>query len=115
ARRRSQGRGGAGRRRSPRTRAVSCAEHPPTLPRRHPPLWRMSRDSPPDRLAGMRIEIDVEPGPPPSGVVSVDGGGGRRFDGWLGLLRLLAGALDPQAPAGAAGGLGGEVAPRGDP
>ena len=62
----------------------------------------------------MRIEISVEPGPPPSGVVTVDGGPARAFDGWLGLLRLLADALDAQPPAGAAGGLGGELAPRGD-
>lgn len=63
----------------------------------------------------MRIAIEVEPGPPPSGVVAVDGAGGRHFESWLGLLRLLADALDPQAPPRAAGGLGGEVAPRGDP
>jgi hypothetical protein len=59
------------------------------------------------RLRGVRIEISVERGPPPSGVVVVDDGPARCFDGWLGLLRLLADALDPQ-PAGVSGGLSGE-------
>jgi hypothetical protein len=63
----------------------------------------------------MRIEISVEPGPPPSGLVSVDGGPELGFDGWLGLLQRLADALHPQPPACPAGGLGREVAPRGDP
>ena len=62
----------------------------------------------------MRIEISVQRGPPPSGVVSVDGGPDLGFDGWLGLLRVLADALHPEPPAGAPGGFGGEVAPRGD-
>ena len=56
----------------------------------------------------MRIEISVERGPPPSGVVVVDDGPARRFDGWLGLLRLLADALNPQPSAGVSGGLSGE-------
>jgi hypothetical protein len=51
------------------------------------------------RLAGVRIEISVERGPPPSGVVVVDDGPARHFDGWLGLLRLLADALNPQPSA----------------
>ena len=56
----------------------------------------------------MRIEISVERGPPPSGVVVVDDGPARRFDGWLGLLRLLADALNPQPSAGVSGRAGGE-------
>ena len=59
----------------------------------------MYRARPTWRLGGVRIEISVERGPPPSGVVVVDGGPARRFDGWLGLLRLLADALHPQPSA----------------
>src|SRR5690349_3576841 len=59
----------------------------------------------------VRIELSVEPGPPPSGVVAIDGGAERRFEGWLGLLRLLDDAFDAEAPAGPAGSLGGESAP----
>jgi hypothetical protein len=66
------------------------------------------------KAAHMRIAISVQAGPPPSGVVSVDGGPEVGFDGWLSLLRLLADALHAETPPGAAGGLGGEVAPRGD-
>ena len=62
----------------------------------------------------VEIVIRGEPGAPPSGTVAVDGGPARRFESWLGLLRLLAAALDPQSPAGVTGGLGGEIAPGGD-
>jgi hypothetical protein len=62
----------------------------------------------------VRIEISARSGAPPSGVVVVDGGPERRFDGWLGLLSLLTDALDPNPPSGAPGGLGRELAPRRD-
>jgi hypothetical protein len=68
----------------------------------------MYRARPTSRLGGVRIEINVERGPPPSGVVVVDGGPARRFDGWLGLLRLLADALHPQPSASARGATSGE-------
>jgi hypothetical protein len=47
----------------------------------------------------MPIEIGVEESHPPSGVVVVDGGDRHLFSGWLGLLHLLARALDPDVPA----------------
>ena len=72
------------------------------------------RVRPAARVRGVRIVISVEPGPPPSGVVSVHGGPEREFDRWLGLLRLLTDAVDAQPPAGPDGGLGGEVPSRGD-
>jgi hypothetical protein len=56
----------------------------------------------------VHIEITAGRGAPPSGVVVVDGRPGCRFDGWLTLLGLLADALDPDPPSGAAGG--GELA-----
>jgi hypothetical protein len=60
------------------------------------------------KLGGVRIEISVERGRPPSGAVVVDDGPPRPFDGWLGLLCLLAEALTPQPSAGVPGGPGGE-------
>jgi hypothetical protein len=44
----------------------------------------------------VRIEISFDSGLPPSGTVLVDGRAGDRFDGWLGLLNLLAAALEPE-------------------
>jgi hypothetical protein len=41
----------------------------------------------------MRIAITDERGQPPSGVVAVDDGPPQPFDGWLGLLRILSGAI----------------------
>jgi hypothetical protein len=46
---------------------------------------------------GVRIEISFERSVPPAGVVLVDGRPGDRFDGWLGLLHILAAALDPES------------------
>jgi hypothetical protein len=68
----------------------------------------MYRARPTWRLGGVHIEISVERGPPPSGVVVVDGGPARRFDGWLGLLRLLADALRTQPSASVPGATSGE-------
>jgi hypothetical protein len=68
----------------------------------------MYRARPTWKLGGVRIEINVERGPPPSGVVVVDGRPGQRFDGWLGLLRLLADALRPQPSASVPGAMRGE-------
>jgi hypothetical protein len=62
----------------------------------------------------MRIEIDVEPGAPPSGAFSLEGGRARPFAGWLELLRLLGDAIQLESPARVPGGGVGELAPRGD-
>jgi hypothetical protein len=62
----------------------------------------------------VQIEIRARRRTPPSGVVVVDGGPERRFNGWLRLLSVLAEAFDPQPPPASAGSLGGELAPGGD-
>lgn len=46
----------------------------------------------------MRIAITVERRQPPSGAVVVDDGPPQAFDGWLGLLRLLSGAIQSKQP-----------------
>jgi hypothetical protein len=61
----------------------------------------------------VRIEICARRGAPPSGVVIVSDGEPRHFDGWLGLLGILADALDPHPPAGPAG-RGSHLTPGGD-
>lgn len=53
----------------------------------------MSRGSGPSTLTGMRIEIEVRPASSPCGEVTVDGGRGQPFDGWLQLLAILGEAL----------------------
>ncbi len=75
----------------------------------------MSRGPRASIIGRVRVAISFEEARPPSGVLSVDGGPGAAFVGWLGLLHLLAGALDADAPAGLPDRLGGEVAARGDP
>lgn len=65
-------------------------------------------------IARVHVAISFEETRPPSGVLSVDDGAGLAFVGWLGLLHLLAEALDAQAPAGLPDRLGGEVAARSD-
>jgi len=74
----------------------------------------MSRRSRAFMIARMRVAISFEEDHPPSGVLTVDDGPGVAFVGWLGLLHMLAEALDADAPAGMPDRLGGELAPRGD-
>jgi hypothetical protein len=62
----------------------------------------------------VRIEITASRRKPPSGIVVVDDGPVRRFNGWLSLLGMLAEALDPQSPSGASGRLDGELSAGGD-
>jgi hypothetical protein len=62
----------------------------------------------------VRIEITARRTKPPSGIVVVDDEPARRFNGWLGLLGVLAEALDPQSPSGSSGRLDGELPAGGD-
>jgi hypothetical protein len=101
--------------RSDERASMHGASIPPRGRARHRPQWRMSGAPGATTLVRMRIEIELAPGPPPSGVVAVEHGPARPFTGWLELLRLLGDAVEAQPPPGLAGGDGGEVAPGGDP
>jgi hypothetical protein len=48
-----------------------------------------------DHPGGVRIEIDVRSTSPPVGRLTVDGGTGPDFDGWLQLLAALAEVFPP--------------------
>jgi hypothetical protein len=48
----------------------------------------------------MRIEIELRPAPAPCGEVTVDGGRGQPFEGWLQLLAILGDALPRPQPRG---------------
>jgi hypothetical protein len=60
----------------------------------------MSRCPDPGTLGAMRIEIELRPAPAPCGEVTVDGGRGQPFEGWLQLLAILGDALPRPQPRG---------------
>lgn len=62
-------------------------------------------------MAGVRIEITVQPARVPCGDVTVDGGGMRPFTGWLQLLSILGELLPRPVP----NDFGGKLEARTDP
>lgn len=63
----------------------------------------------------MRVTLELHGRQPVTGLIEADRGEPRPFAGWLALLAVLEQLVDADSSEAAAGGLGGDLDPGGDP